>query len=50
MGKFENLFNDYKGLVIFYIIVAVLAFLITRKIEEINSQAEVIKISETYYA
>ena len=50
MEKFERLFNSYKGLLIFYIIVAVLAFLLTKKIEEINSQAQNIIINETYFA
>lgn len=51
MKKIENLFNSYKGLVIFYIIIAMLAFLLTKKIEEINSQvSNKVTIEETYYA
>jgi hypothetical protein len=50
MEKIKNLFESYKGLIIFYIIVALLAFLLTKKIEEINSQAEITEVRETYYA
>ena len=49
MEKVEKIFNNYKGLIIFYIIVAILAFMITKKIEGINSQAQ-IKVEKTYYA
>lgn len=49
MEKLERLFNSYKGLIIFYIIVALLAFMIAKRIEAINSQAQV-NIEETYYA
>lgn len=51
MKRIENLFNSYRGLVIFYIIIAMLAFLLTKKIEEINSRVgNTINIEETYYA
>jgi len=51
MKKIENLFNSYKGLVIFYIIIALLAFILAKKIEEINSQVSSKDIiEETYYA
>lgn len=36
MNKVEKIFDSYKGLVLFYICVAVLSFLITKKIEKIN--------------
>lgn len=50
MEKLEKIFNGYKGLIIFYIIVAVLAFMLTKKIEDINSQAQNIVVKETYFA
>lgn len=51
MEKLEKLFEGFKGLAIFYIIVAVLALMITNKVEEINSQAEnQVITNETYYA
>lgn len=50
MEKLEKMISGYKGLIIFYLIVAVLAFMLSKKIEEINSQAQNIVIRETYYA
>lgn len=50
MEKMGKIFNAYKGLVIFYIVVAVLAFLLTKKIEDINSEAKVASEEVTYYA
>lgn len=50
MEKIERKISGYKGLLIFYIIVAILAFMLTKKIEEINSQAQNIVVRETYYA
>lgn len=51
MEKLEKLFEGFKGLILFYIIVAILALMITNKVEEINSQAENQVIEEeTYYA
>ncbi len=50
MEKVEKLFDSYKGLIVFYIIVAVLAFLIAQKIEDINSQAQNVTVEKTYYA
>ena len=41
MKNLEKLFNSYKGIVLFYLLIAVLAFMITKKVEDINSQAEV---------
>lgn len=49
MEKIEKLFNSCKGLILFYIIVAILTLMLARTIENINSQA--INITEeTYYA
>lgn len=50
MEKIEKFLSGYKGLIIFYVIVAILAFMLTKKIEDINSQAQNIVIRETYYA
>lgn len=50
MEKLEKIIRGYKGLIIFYFIVALLTFMLTKKIEEINSQAQNIIVSETYYA
>lgn len=51
MEKVEKLFNDYKGLVIFYIIVAVLTFMLTKRIDKINvANNEKIEDTRNYYA
>ncbi len=51
MSRVEKLFNSYKGLLIFYVCVAILAFMITKKIEKINiANAEVKTESVRYYA
>lgn len=50
MEKLEKIFNEMKGIVIFYIIVAILAFILTNKIEDINSQAQNEISEKTYYA
>ena len=51
MEKLEKIFNSKKGIIFFYIIVALLAYLITRKIEIVNSQAEHVKeVEKTCYA
>ena len=39
MEKQEKLFKEYRGIIVFYILVAILSFLITKRIENINSQA-----------
>lgn len=50
MEKLEKVFNSYRGLIIFYIIVAVLALCLSKKVDEINSQAQRIDAQENYYA
>lgn len=51
MEKIEKLFNDYKGLVIFYIIVAVLTFMLTKRIDKINvATTEKVVERRSYYA
>lgn len=49
MEKQEKLFKEYRGIIVFYILVAILSFLITKRIENINSQAQDIKEVRTYY-
>lgn len=50
MEKVKGFFDDYKGLIIFYIIVAVLSCLLARKIDNINSEAQIVTEQRTYYA
>ncbi len=51
MEKIEKLFNDYKGLILFYIIVAILTFMVTKKIEKINiANSEPKTEVRSYYA
>jgi len=50
MEKLEKLLRDYRGIILFYVVVAILSFLITKRIENINSQAQEIKEVSTYYA
>lgn len=52
MNKVEKLFDSYKGLILFYIIVAILAFMFSNKIKKENIQSRSEKIVETrsYYA
>lgn len=51
MEKLENIFKNYKGLVVFYLVVAVLALMLTKKVDNINSQAEkLVKEKTSYYA
>ncbi len=51
MKKIEKLFDSYKGLVIFYIIVAVLALMIAKKIDRINiSTSQNTEETRSYYA
>ncbi len=50
MEKIRGFFEDYKGIIIFYIIIGVLAFLLTKKIEDINAQARITTEQESYYA
>lgn len=48
----EKIFEDYKGVIVFYIIVAVLSLLFTIRINNINKigNVENTKIVEHYYA
>ncbi len=51
METLEKLFDSYKGIVLFYIIIALMAFLLTLNIKGINSQSEITDNNEkTYYA
>ena len=50
MEKQERFLKGFRGILLFYILVAILSFLITKRIENINSQAQNIKEVSTYYA
>jgi len=51
MKNIEKIFGEFKGLLVFYIIIGILTLMITNRVNDINSQAEIEKISEqTYYA
>lgn len=48
----EKIFEDYKGVIIFYALVMIMAILFTMRMDKINSQAQnIIETNrETYYA
>lgn len=50
MEKLEKVFSSRIGIVIFYLIVALLAYLLTKTVESVNSQAERTSQTESYYA
>ncbi len=52
MKKLENLFDSYKGLVLFYLIVATLCFVLVKRNDVINVSSSSQKVTETrsYYA
>lgn len=50
MEKQMNFLKGYRGIILFYVVIAILSFLITKRIENINSQAQEIKEVRTYYA
>jgi len=50
MEKLKNLFNEMKGIILFYIIVGILTLILTNKVEDINSQAQNEITGRTYYA
>ncbi len=51
MEKMEKVFKSYRGLILFYIVVAILTLMLTKKIERINSQVENSnEIEVRYYA
>lgn len=51
MEKVEKLFNSMKGILLFYFIIAILAFMLTKKIEDVNASNVKTPIeAEVYYA
>lgn len=50
MEKLEKIFNNSKGIIIFYIIIAILALMLTKTINNVNNSTSQIVESETYYA
>lgn len=50
MKKLENLFKEAKGIILFYIIVVILAIILTNKIEDIDSKSQRDITNKTYYA
>lgn len=51
MEKIEKIFNNSKGIIVFYIIVAILAVMLTKTINNVNnnSTSQFVE-SESYYA
>ncbi len=50
MKKLENLIKNYKGIIIFYVIIAVLSLMLTKKIDNINQIESKIQEQESFYA
>ncbi len=51
MERIEKLFNTKISIIIFYVIVALLAYLITRKVDSIDKTSQKVEVVEkTYYA
>ncbi len=49
----EKILDNFKGVILFYIFIALISLFITLRVEDLNSQANAIdseKINETYYA
>jgi len=47
----EKIFEDYKGLVLFYILIAIISLLFSIRINNVNQEAnKTITNIETYYA
>ena len=50
MEKLENLFNKKMGIVLFYVIVAVFALMLTERVKVIDNSTQVVKQNQTFYA
>lgn len=51
MEKVEKLFNSVKGIILFYFIIAILAFMLAKKVDEVNtSSVKTPTEVEVYYA
>lgn len=49
MEKLENLFNKKMGIILFYVIVAVFALMLTERVKVIDNSTQVVKQNQTYY-
>ena len=50
MEKLENLFNKKMGIILFYVIVAVFALMLTERVKVIDNSTQVVKQNQTFYA
>ncbi len=50
MEKLENLFNKKMGIVLFYVIVAIFALMLTERVKIIDNSTQVVKQNQTFYA
>lgn len=50
MKKLENLFNKKMGIVLFYVIVAIFALMLTERVKVIDNSTQVVKQNQTFYA
>ena len=50
MEKVENLFNSWKGIIVFYIVVAILAFMLAKNVSDVNTSSVNNNELEVYYA
>ena len=48
----EKVLDSFKGVVLFYVFIALISLFITFRVEDLNAQAKVVKenITENYYA
>ena len=48
----EKVLDNFKGVVLFYVFIALISLCITFRVEDLNAQAKVVKenITESYYA
>lgn len=49
-GKIGKIFNSKLGIVLFYIVIAILALMLTKKVEVINNNSQSVKTVESCYA
>lgn len=50
MEKLEKIFNSKLGIVLFYIVIAILALMLTKKVEVINNNSQSVKTVESCYS
>ena len=49
MEKLENLFNKKMGIILFYVIVAVFALMLTERVKVIDNSTQMVKQNQTFY-